>query len=114
MTTVKPSLARRSATAAPIPREAPVTIAILLVSLVIFCLLMVSRQIRAQWEEARPFPFSDNHASSGITIRILRIIDGQNRRDAGVHAGRRAAQLYAGSRGSRPATFDRHRRGEAA
>jgi hypothetical protein len=31
MTTVKPSAASRSATAAPMPREAPVTIATLLV-----------------------------------------------------------------------------------
>src|SRR5260370_5922191 len=71
---VKPFLARRSATAAPIPREAPVTIATLLDSFAISGLLMVSRLIRIRWEKARPFLLPDNHALSGIIIRELRTI----------------------------------------
>src|SRR5258708_28178049 len=74
MTTVNRAAARRSATAAPMPREAPVTIATLLVPLVIFILLMVFASIRVRWEEARPFPFPDNQALSGITIRQKRTI----------------------------------------
>src|SRR5258708_39726595 len=74
MTTVKPSPASRSATAAPMPREAPVTIATLLVSFGIFSLLMISRQVRVWWDKARPFQIPDNQALSGITIRQRRTI----------------------------------------
>jgi hypothetical protein len=49
-TTVKPSLANRSATAAPMPREAPVTIATLLFPWVIFSLLIKVRGFSASAE----------------------------------------------------------------
>src|ERR1700716_2081416 len=76
MTTVKPSPARRSATAAPMPREAPVTIATLLVSLVILGLL-VSFAVDPQpmGETVRIFHFPDNQALFGITIRLRRRIN---------------------------------------
>src|SRR6266481_3040098 len=74
MTTVKPSPASRSATAAPMPREAPVTIATLLVSLVILSLPWFGGVVRVLMGGARPFALSDNQALSGITIRPRRTI----------------------------------------
>ena len=115
MTTVKPSAARRSATAAPMPREAPVTMATLLVSLVIFVLLMI----------VAGCPRSDGRNLIASNFRIIMHYsasqsgngeqsDGPFRRDAGVHPGGGAAQLFARRRGSRPAALDRDRRREDA
>src|SRR5258706_7945316 len=115
MTTVKPSAASRSATAAPMPREAPVTIATLLVSFDIFSFLMISWQVRA----------SDGRKLGSFAFRIIRHYlasqsakgeqyHGPVRRDEGVHAGGGAAKLHARGRGSRPAALHRHRCSQAA
>src|SRR6266436_9826006 len=115
MTTVKPSRASRSATAAPIPREAPVTIATLLLSWVILSLLIV---------RCGTFAF-DGEEMSLLSGRIITHYpvsqsgnreqrDGQIRGHAGVHAGGGATQLHARRPGSRPAALDRDGRGEAA
>src|SRR5258706_15896762 len=60
MTTVKPSAASLSATAAPIPRDAPVTIATLLVWLVILSLLIVLQSV------------SDGRKLGSFIFRIIR------------------------------------------
>src|ERR1700694_111835 len=106
MTTVKPSLARRSATAAPIPREAPVTIAILLDSFVISGLLMVARLIRVRWERELDSSVSRiiMHYPASQFDRDEQS-DGPLRRDAGVHAGGGTTQFFVGRRGSRPAAL---------
>src|SRR3979411_2945917 len=115
MTTVKPSPARRSATAAPMPREAPVMIATLLDSLVILGLLMIPRSVRA----------SDGRKLGAFNFRIIRHhltsqsvrgeqSNGPIRCDAGVHAGGGTAQLHARGGGCRPAALDRDGCGQAA
>src|SRR6266851_2972339 len=107
MTTVKPSRASRSATAAPMPREAPVTIAILLLSWLIFSLLIVRCGTSAfDGEEMNLFSrrIIIHYPASQSGNREQR--DGQIRGHAGVHAGGGATQLHARGRGSRPAALD--------
>src|SRR5258707_7783758 len=114
MTTAKPSRANRSATAAPMPREAPVTIAILPVRCSISSLLIIFRGQSA----------SDEQEMSLSTLRIIRHslasqsenreqTIGPVRRYAGVHAGGGTAQLHARGRGSRSTALNGDGRREA-
>src|SRR5580698_4841099 len=112
MTTVRPSAASRSATAAPIPRDAPVTIATLLDSLDILSLPWFSRVPAADEENLNP-------SDLRIIMRYLAIQSGNNeqsdgpiRGDAGLHPGGGAAQFY--DRGQRfgRAALDGDRRGK--
>src|SRR6266851_1649585 len=96
MTTMKPSPASRAATAAPMPRDAPVTIATLLVFWVIFSLLIMIRG-QSAWNETEM-----SLCAWGIIVQNSvsqsengEQRDGQVRRHAGVHAGGGATQLHA-------------------
>src|SRR5258708_37041718 len=91
-----PARASRSPTAAPMPREAPVTIATLLLSWVILSLLIVQCGTSAfDGEEmsVSPSRIIIHYPASQSENREQR--DGQIRRHAGVHAGGRATQLHA-------------------
>src|ERR1700730_17023265 len=114
MTTVKPSRASRSATAAPMPREAPVTIAILLLSWVLLSLLIVRCGTSAFDRKELDLLLRRimiHYLASQSGNREQR--DGQIRGDAGVHAGGGATQLHGRRAGSERAAFDRDGRGEA-
>src|SRR4030088_2689059 len=109
MTTVKPSRASRSATAAPMPREAPVTIAILLLSWIIFSFLIVRRGTSAfDGEEMNLFSrrIIIHYLASQSGNREQR--DGQIRFHACVHAGGGATQLHARRAGFQRAALDGH------
>src|ERR1700733_10947904 len=72
MTTVKPSAPSRSATAAPMPREAPVTIAILLVLSVI----SISSLLPGL---PRPFDPLTSCQRSGLEMHIRQVADSVSR-----------------------------------
>src|ERR1700735_4119963 len=99
--TEKPSRASRSATAEPIPRDAPVTMATLP-----FCSLMAVSDVCQPCVGEGQNSYSihgDNQPESGNIIRIIRTTGGRfgsRRRHASVYPGGRAAQLYLGRTGS--------------
>src|ERR1700730_972502 len=113
MRTVKPSAASRSATAAQIPRDAPVTIATLLVGVVILSLLIVSWAV-SDGSKLGPFIFRIIRHYPASQSAGYEQSNGPIRCNAGVHAGGGAAQLHAGSGGSRPAPLDRDGCGQTA
>src|ERR1700721_3262662 len=113
MTTVKPSAARRSATAAPMPREAPVTIATLLDSFVILSSLGLSRVCpRLDEENLNPSDIRIIMRYPAIQSGKDEQSDGPIRGDADFHPGGGAAQFYDRGGRSGRAAVDRNRRGE--
>src|ERR1700730_11080317 len=115
MTTVKPSRASRSATAEPIPREAPVTIAILAVRCSISSLLIIFRGQSAS-DEQQMCLSSLRIIGHLLTSQseICEQMGGPIRRDARVHTRGGATQLHASGRGSWPAALNGDGRREAA
>src|SRR5271163_2396208 len=96
------------------PREAPVTIATLLLSLVIFSLLCIVGGTSA-WDGRKMNLFTSRiigHNSASQSGKREQF-DGPFRCYAGVHTCGGAAQLHARGRGPRPAALDGDRRGEA-
>src|SRR5260221_2807585 len=107
--------ARRLAAGAPMPREAAVTIATLLLSWVILSLLIVhcgTSAFDGEEMSVSPNRIIIHYPASQSENREQR--DGQIRRHAGVHAGGGATELHARRAGSRRAALDRDGRGEAA